>query len=50
MEKGCQKSKRPSYKAKFKHGVVWCAEKTGTHKAAAILGADESSIQLWWKH
>jgi transposase-like protein len=50
MEEGCQKSKRLSYTAKFKHEVIWCAEEKGNCKAAAIFGVDESNVQLWRKH
>jgi hypothetical protein len=35
MEEGRQKSKRPSYMAKFKCEVVRCAEK-GNHKTTAM--------------
>jgi hypothetical protein len=38
MEEGCQKSKRLSYTAKFKREVIWCTEKKGNRKAAAIFG------------
>jgi hypothetical protein len=37
MEQGCQKSKRLSYKTKFKHKVIRCAQQKGNRKAAAIL-------------
>jgi transposase-like protein len=50
MEKGCQKSKRLSYTAKFKCEVIQCAEEKGNCKAAAIFGVDESNVRLWWKH
>jgi len=50
MEEGRQKSKRPSYMAKFKHEVIRCAEDKGNRKAAAVFGDDESNIQLWRKH
>ena len=50
MEEGRQKSKRLSYTAKFKREFIRCAEDKGNHKAAAIFGADESSIRLRWKH
>jgi hypothetical protein len=45
-----QKSKRPSYKAKFKYEVVQCAEDKGNCKATEIFGDDESNIRQWWKH
>jgi transposase-like protein len=44
MEEGCQKSKRLSYTAKFKHEVVRCTEEKGNRKAAAIFGIDESNV------
>jgi hypothetical protein len=47
MEEGCQKSKRPSYMAKFKHEVIRCAEEKGNRKAAAVFGVDESNVRLW---
>jgi hypothetical protein len=50
MEEGCQKSKRLSYVAKFKHEVIQCAEEKGNRKAAAIFGVDESNVRLWQKH
>jgi len=50
MEEGCQKSKRLSNMAKFKHEVIQCAEENGNRKAAAIFGVDESNIRLWRKH
>jgi hypothetical protein len=50
MEKGCQKSKRLSYMAKFKHKVIQCAEEKGNRKDTAIFGADESNVRLWQKH
>jgi transposase-like protein len=49
MAEGCQKSKRLSYTAKFKHEVIWCTEEKGNHKAAAIFGVNESNIRLWQK-
>jgi hypothetical protein len=49
MEEGHQKSKRLSYKAKFKCEVIRCPE-IGNRKAAAIFGVDEINIQLWRKH
>jgi len=42
MEEGRQKSKRLSYTAKFKRGVIRCTEEKGNRKAAAIFGVDES--------
>jgi hypothetical protein len=50
MEEGRQKSKRLSYTAKFKCEFIWCAEEKGNRKVAAVFGADESNVQLWWKH
>jgi hypothetical protein len=50
MEEGSQKSKRLSYRAKFKREVIRCAEEKGNRKAAAIFGVDESNVQLWRKH
>jgi hypothetical protein len=50
MEKGCQKSKRLSYMAKFKCEVIRCAEEKGNHKAAVIFGVDVTSVQMWRKH
>jgi hypothetical protein len=50
MEDGLQKSKRLSYKAKFKCEAVRCSKEKANHKAAAIFGLDESSAQLWQKH
>jgi transposase-like protein len=50
MEVGRQKSKRPSYTAKFKREVIQCAEDKGNRKAAAIFGVNESNVRLWWKH
>jgi len=50
MEEGCQKSKRLSYKTKFKREVIRCAEDKGNRKAAAIFGVDESNVRLWQKH
>jgi hypothetical protein len=44
MEEGCQKYKRLSYTAKFKHEVIQCAEKKGKHKGPAVFGVDESSV------
>jgi hypothetical protein len=44
MEKGCQKSKRLSYMAKFKCEVIWCAQEKGNCKAAANFGVDESNV------
>jgi hypothetical protein len=46
MGEGCQKSKRLSYTAKFKHEVIRCAEEKGNHKAAATFGVDESNVRL----
>jgi hypothetical protein len=46
MEEGHQKSKRLSFKAKFKCEVVQCAKEKGNCKAAAIFGVDKSNIQL----
>jgi hypothetical protein len=43
IEEGCQKSKRLTYMAKFKHEVIWCTEDKRNHKAAAIFGFDESN-------
>jgi hypothetical protein len=37
MEEGRQKSKRPSYTAKFKRELIWSAEGKGNCKAAAIF-------------
>jgi hypothetical protein len=45
MEDRRQKSKRLSYKGKFKREVIRCAEK-GNCKAAAIFGVDESNVRL----
>jgi hypothetical protein len=50
MEEGRQKSKRPSYTAKFKREVVRCTEEKVNHKTIAIFGIDESDIRLWQKH
>jgi transposase-like protein len=50
MEEGRQKSKRLSYMAKFKREVIRRAGEKGNCKAAAIFGADESNVRLWWKH
>jgi len=50
MEEGRQKSKTPTYTAKFKREVIWCAEDKENCKAAAIFGVDESNVQLWRKH
>jgi hypothetical protein len=50
MEEGCQKSKRLSYTANFKHEVIWCAEEKWNHKVAAMFGVDESNVRLWRKH
>jgi transposase-like protein len=50
MEEGRQKSKRLSYKAKFKREVIRCAEEKGNCKAAAIFGVDESNVRVWQKH
>jgi hypothetical protein len=50
MEEGRQKSKRLSCTVKFKREVIRCAEDKGNRKAAAILGVDESNVQLWQKH
>jgi transposase-like protein len=44
MEEGCQKSKRLSYTAEFKREVIWCTEKKGKRKVAAIFGVDESNV------
>jgi hypothetical protein len=49
MEEGHQKSKRLSYTANLKHGVIRCAEEKGNRKAAAIFGV-ESNVRLWQKH
>jgi hypothetical protein len=46
MEDGCQKSKRLSYMAEFKHEVVWCTEEKGNFKASSVFGADESSVSV----
>jgi hypothetical protein len=43
-EEGCQKSKRLSYRAKFKSEVIRCAEEKGNHKADAIFGVDERNV------
>jgi hypothetical protein len=43
MEEGCQKSNRLSYTTKFKHEVIWCAEK-GNRKTTALFGVDESNV------
>ena len=37
MEVGCQKSKWPSYTAKFKHEVIWCVEDKETAKPLQFL-------------
>jgi len=50
MEEGCQKSKRLSYMAKFKHEVIWYTEEKGNRKATVIFGVDESNVQLWRKY
>jgi len=50
MEVGCQKSKRLSYMAKFKHEVIRCAKEKGNRKATAIFGVGESNVRLWRKH
>ena len=50
MEEGRQKSKRLSYTAKLKRGVIRCAEDKGNRKAVAVFWADESNVRLWWKH
>jgi hypothetical protein len=50
MEEGRQKSKRLSYRAKFKLEVIHCAEEKGNCKATVNFGGDESNIRLWWKH
>jgi hypothetical protein len=44
MEEECQKSKRLSQTAKFKHEVIRCTEEKENRKAAAIFGVDESAI------
>jgi hypothetical protein len=44
MEGGRQKSKRLSYKAKFKREIILCAEGKGNRKAAEIFGVDESTV------
>jgi hypothetical protein len=49
MEEGCQKSKRPSYMAKFKREVIWSTVK-GNRKAAAVFGVNESNVRPWQKH
>jgi hypothetical protein len=43
MEEGHQNSKRLSYRTKFKHEVIWCAEKKGNHKVVmeATFNCDE---------
>jgi hypothetical protein len=43
-EERCQKSKRQSYTAKFKHEAVQCAEEKRNCKAAAIFAIDESNV------
>jgi hypothetical protein len=50
MEEGRQKSKRPSYTAKFKREVIRCTDEKGNPKATAIFGVDESNVRLWQKH
>jgi transposase-like protein len=50
MEEGCQKSKRLTYTAKFKHEFIRCAEEKGNRKAAVVFGVDENYVRLWWKH
>jgi transposase-like protein len=50
MEQGRQKSKRLSYRAKFKREVIQFAKDKGNRKAAANFGVDESNIRLWRKH
>jgi hypothetical protein len=50
MEEGRQKSKRPSYTAKFKREVIWYAEEKGNRKATVIFGVDESNVRLWRKY
>jgi hypothetical protein len=50
MEEGRQKSKRPSYMAKFKREVIRCIEEKENCKDAAIFGVDESNVRLWRKH
>jgi hypothetical protein len=37
MEEGCQKSKKLSYTAKFKHEVVQCTKEKGNCEAAAVF-------------
>jgi hypothetical protein len=44
MEEGCQKSKRLSYMAKFKHEVIQCAGEKDNRKVTAIFGVDESNV------
>jgi hypothetical protein len=44
IEERCQKSKRLSYMAKFKHEVIWCTEEKGNCKATAIFGVDKSNV------
>jgi hypothetical protein len=48
-DKGCQKSKRLSYTAKFKREVVRCTEEKGNHRAASIFGIDGNGSRLWRK-
>jgi hypothetical protein len=50
MEEGRQKSKRLSYKAKFKRVVIRCAKDKGNGKADAVFGVDESNVRIWSKH
>jgi hypothetical protein len=50
MEKGCQKSKRLLYMAKFKREVIRCAEEKENRKAAAIFGVDDNNVRLWRQH
>jgi hypothetical protein len=45
-----QKCERLSNTAKFKREVIRCAEENGNCKAAAVFGAEESNVRLWWKH
>jgi hypothetical protein len=44
MEEGCQKSKRLSYTAEFKHEVVRCTEEKGNRKETAIFGVLEATF------
>jgi len=44
MEEGRQKSERPSYTAKFKREVIWCAEDKGNAKPLQFLELMEATF------